>query len=418
MSNVNYLDEDGICIIARNYANPIPEGRTQASINLVNSILASGVRAKIFSLGYPFKITRFGQIWHLGPNLIGVSDGLGLCYPSIIMPIIDSQMACLLSPFLRGRIIYILNVSNPLIFSATLKVLKSVRQSDAKVVAHILEPILLETRRFTFRQYPWLLKRQVIDYALCINHSIVRQYSSIMGDERVYFVPYPVDTSTFQPRCTHKARKALNLPLDAHIVGFIGHIELQRGIFDLLKAFAMLRTYDDTLLAVVPSPFTDMRDLQGFLHAIEKMDLRKRVKLLCGATLTKPFYANTKSGIRIESFYNAVDIMVLPFRRPYYVLDPPAVIVETLSSGIPLITTPVGAIKEIVGGERGLLIEPGNVCMLKDALEYLLNDEKARRRLGLNAREYVTKNLSLEVVGQRIRKIFEDILSEHYKKNK
>ncbi|MGQ9468438.1 MAG: glycosyltransferase [Nitrososphaerales archaeon] len=114
----------------------------------------------------------------------------------------------------------------------------------------------------------------------------------------------------------------------------------------------------------------------------------------------------------VELFYNAVDVLVSPFRKPYLPTDPPVTIVEALSSGTPLITTPVGAIKGVVNEDRGLLVKPGNVNMLKDALEYLLSDEKVRKKLGSNARDYTVKNLSLEVIGQKIKKIFQEISSQ------
>jgi len=51
----------------------------------------------------------------------------------------------------------------------------------------------------------------------------------------------------------------------------------------------------------------------------------------------------------------------------------PCVLLEAMSCGKPVITTPVGGIPEIVNMERGLFIEPGNVEQLVEKMDFLLH---------------------------------------------
>ena len=50
----------------------------------------------------------------------------------------------------------------------------------------------------------------------------------------------------------------------------------------------------------------------------------------------------------------------------------PCVLLEAMSCGKPVITTPVGGIPEIVNIERGLFIEPGNVEQLAEKMDFML----------------------------------------------
>ena len=61
-------------------------------------------------------------------------------------------------------------------------------------------------------------------------------------------------------------------------------------------------------------------------------------------------------------------------------------VAEAIASGVPVVSTPTGAIREMVGNDAGILVPPGNVGALAEALERMLTDERARRRFRAGAR--------------------------------
>ena len=58
-------------------------------------------------------------------------------------------------------------------------------------------------------------------------------------------------------------------------------------------------------------------------------------------------------------------------------------VIEALAAGLAVITTPVGALGEILtDDDDALLVDPGSQTDLRRALERLISDPECRRRLG------------------------------------
>ena len=61
-----------------------------------------------------------------------------------------------------------------------------------------------------------------------------------------------------------------------------------------------------------------------------------------------------------------------------------------MASGLPVISSPIGGIAEIVeNAQTGYLVEPGNIVELKERLTTLISDPQLRRRMGNAGRERV-----------------------------
>jgi glycosyltransferase involved in cell wall biosynthesis len=73
----------------------------------------------------------------------------------------------------------------------------------------------------------------------------------------------------------------------------------------------------------------------------------------------------------------------------------PSAVVEAMACGLPLVTTPVGAIKEIIeDGRNGLLVAPRDGNALSRALDRLLGDRELASRLGEGALQTVLQRCS------------------------
>lgn len=74
----------------------------------------------------------------------------------------------------------------------------------------------------------------------------------------------------------------------------------------------------------------------------------------------------------------------------------PVSVVEALACGVPVVTTPLTGLPEVVqDGVNGLLVPPGDATALADALERLMNDRGLLDRLSANARGSVVEKFDI-----------------------
>ena len=78
----------------------------------------------------------------------------------------------------------------------------------------------------------------------------------------------------------------------------------------------------------------------------------------------------------------------------------PCVIVEAFASGVPVLSTAVGGIAEIVSPERGMLIKSGDEDALLQGMNTLLDHCNEYDRGAI--RDYAIKTFAAQNIGQQI----------------
>ena len=82
-------------------------------------------------------------------------------------------------------------------------------------------------------------------------------------------------------------------------------------------------------------------------------------------------------------FFRKADIFVLPTRAEAM----PMSIIEAMAAGLPVISTTVGGIPEMIeNGVDGLLYAPGDVVALAEKISFLLDHKNIRIEIGEKAR--------------------------------
>ena len=73
-----------------------------------------------------------------------------------------------------------------------------------------------------------------------------------------------------------------------------------------------------------------------------------------------------------------------------------------MACGAPVVASRTGGIKEVVKhGKNGILVEPGDVDGLAEAMNKVLGDEALRLRLAKAGRPYVEKNFSWDRIAKQ-----------------
>lgn len=105
---------------------------------------------------------------------------------------------------------------------------------------------------------------------------------------------------------------------------------------------------------------------------------------------------------QVSDEFDKADIFILPSNYE----NAPVVISESLAKGVPVISTRVGGISEMVNDSNGMLVTPGNAEELAEAMDKMLDNCKnydcaAIRKEGLQ--------YSFAVVGEELKRIYEEV---------
>lgn len=113
---------------------------------------------------------------------------------------------------------------------------------------------------------------------------------------------------------------------------------------------------------------------------------------------------------RMEEVLPQTTIVCLPSYRE----GMPKSILEAMACGRPCITTDTSGCREAVrDGDNGLLVPVQDATVLADAIESLLNDKKARLRMGRRGRERAVDEFSDEVVIAQTLAVYEELLTSN-----
>jgi glycosyltransferase involved in cell wall biosynthesis len=88
----------------------------------------------------------------------------------------------------------------------------------------------------------------------------------------------------------------------------------------------------------------------------------------------------------------------------------PNVLLEAMSSGVPVVSTPISGIPELIEpGLDGLLVPPNNPTALAEAIDKLLASQELRESLARAARAKIESSFSLDASAERLLSLFGEL---------
>lgn len=220
----------------------------------------------------------------------------------------------------------------------------------------------------------WLIRITLnkSDFVITLSQSWYHYFQDNFRIKKLVVLPNIIDYPQKQQRINHSDY--------LHLL-FFGLVCDGKGIFDLLKVIGN-----------------------------NKEVYRKKVRLLIGGNgetqKLKTLIRQGETG-EIVDFLGWVDNDKKPaafsnsdvFILPSYTEGLPISILEAMSYGKAIISTGVGGIPEIVkDNENGILIEPGNLDQIKNAIGRLIDQPELIRKFGLASEQMVQKFLPGEVI--------------------
>lgn len=194
--------------------------------------------------------------------------------------------------------------------------------------------------------------------------------------ERIRVIPNGIDLEEFAGLLPRVARER------APVLLYVGRIfPEQKGLDTLLEAFAEVARRTPARLRLVGDDW-------GALGA-----LGRRARELGVADRVEATGALPREGVLRE--YGAADLFVLPSHFDSF----PYVLLEAMAASLPVVSTRVGGIPEVVQeGRTALLVPPRDPTALADALVRLLTDPPLAQRFGAAGRSRVEQFSSRRLV--------------------
>lgn len=165
---------------------------------------------------------------------------------------------------------------------------------------------------------------------------------------------------------------------------FLGLIDKQKGIFDLLDVLCEHRSYLQGKILLHIAGNGNVSKLNEWISKYKLEDLVK--------------YEGWVSGKKKEDLFSKSDIFILPS----YIEGLPVSILEAMSYKMPILSTTVGAIPELViDGENGFLFHPGDKKALFSLIIRFTEDKSLFSNMGDNAfkvvASYFPKNVAYKL---------------------
>jgi len=232
-----------------------------------------------------------------------------------------------------------------------------------------------------------LAERNLVDMYLAVSQSTAIENGLVDGRQPYQVIPNFIPSNAGNPQ--EDAEPYLSqLPAEGFLL-FAGALSQQKGVDVLLRAYAGLRNAPPLVLIGYQTRDwpTMARDFPANVFVLNDW----------------PRYAV------IKAWHRSIIALAPSVGLEAFGL----VVIEAMSAGRPVIASRIGGISDLVtDGETGLLIEPGDMLALRQAIELLLSNPELRRHMGQAALQKVVEFQAGTIV-PRIEQVYEDLLKKN-----
>lgn len=165
---------------------------------------------------------------------------------------------------------------------------------------------------------------------------------------------------------TLEARTRFLLTTNKPVVGYVGRLKtlgMDKGVADLLKATALLRSSDTPILAfIVGGPQADRLEYEKLAESLQ-------------LTADDVVFTGEVEAVRVPDALACCDLLAMPFPDyPHYRTHmSPLKMFEYMASGRPIITSDLPTVRDVLSEENAFFCAPGDAASLAAAIRFALS---------------------------------------------
>jgi D-inositol-3-phosphate glycosyltransferase len=213
--------------------------------------------------------------------------------------------------------------------------------------------------------------------------------------ERIEIVAPAVDHAFFAPGNRAQARRAINLPVDAQILLFVGRIQALKGLDVAITAFALVQD-PNAVLVVVGGPSGPEGEAEH--ERVEKLAVDLGVA-------DRIIWREPQPHELLSTYYRASNVVLVPSRSESFGL----VALEASACGTPVVAAAVGGLRTLVEhGLTGFLVEGRDPSAFAAFASEIVGNEKLADEMGRNAARQAMR-YQWSISAARLRRLYSDL---------
>jgi glycosyltransferase involved in cell wall biosynthesis len=238
------------------------------------------------------------------------------------------------------------------------------------------------------------LHKLTFDRIIVTSDMLLSRLEPRLGAEKVIKIAPPIDTDIYKPLCEQVSSNDINILLMGPL---IPDRFPAKSVLNALHLISL--EYGQVILTLVTKGgFSDVPRLRYIRDIIKKNDLRIEVK----------HFGHYLSSREKAMIFSNVDAVVFPLGGKSTV-DPPLALLEAMSCGAKVISTPVWSIPRIIQHmDNGIIVPDTSTDALQDAISECLSQPR-HSRMSRRARESIIKEFDSQRIIQQLVDFYESM---------
>jgi glycosyltransferase involved in cell wall biosynthesis len=260
-----------------------------------------------------------------------------------------------------------------------------------KTIFHLLNAIDVFYGEVNPRQQRWIRKSLNSADLYLVQSPELQKWVEQYSRRRVLGIWNGIHLDRIPAKGDRPSRKAFGKAPVGITVGVLGR---NKGTYDILDALELLKCKGIDVAWV----FVGGGDVEGFTERAKAKGLGDRVL----------FAGRVDETEKWQHLLHA-DFFCLPSCAE----GQPISILEAMAVGLPVISTAVGSIPEVIlDGESGIVIKHGDSATLASAIARMSSDASLRGRMGTKALELIRARHDIQVLFRKLGRLFAELLED------